>query len=493
MSDDQVKVEFKTTYDGKGAEQANQGIRSAQTSAGKAATGFAGLKNSVTAVSQAMEVVGKVSRGLGIVAVITGIIATVQGLKKWFDEAAAAARKIKLEKIGKENETAVKGIAREYEAMLKTIDAVNMAILRQRELEAARLKNKRDMEDVEADMQQQDEIDKLDRKDPLYREKSGEIRARYKSMATERQSGREYEDLQVKQQAEDDNIKKFRTTEMEERSVAEKKWGEYSRQQKQIEDLQKPVVKTRDVYRSAGASGAMKVGTEQYEDEAATKQNRDKAKKLSEDLEALEKEARKHVALADEAGKQAAQAAQIAATLSQAKSVSLGKANLSTRVAASERADAYESTDLARMAYEKEQEEKRKRDSEEAAKKQDEEYNQKAIPHIMQAETAAEAARQKVSDARIAEKAAEEARAIKVADFEESGSRNTTVFKKSLAPLDAGVTQARAGREAAEREAKAAVAALDQLLSTYGNGFKEMTSKINRAIVQQKLDASGGQ
>jgi len=485
MANDQVKIDFKTTYDGKAAEQAAQGVKKVEDAAKKSTTGVAGLEEGLRKVSSKMELVNKVFSGLGLIGLIGGIIAAVSNLKKYFDEAAAAARKITLDKISKDNENAVKGIATAYEALLKSVEAVNTAILRQRELEAARTKNKRDMEDVQDAMDQQNELDKLDRKDPLYKEKSGEINAKYESIAVMRASGREDEDLQTKMQAESDKIKGFRSSEMGERSQAETVWSEYARQQKQIEELNKPVMNTRDIYtRSVGVGAGAKIGEEQFENKKATKQNRAKAEELQKELPKLEKMARDHVAKADEYGNQAIHAANMASTISTSRTVALAKAEKDTAGAASERAGAYTATDVAKEANDKAMEEKRKKD-------EDEKYQQKAIPVIQQTQEQLDSAKQRASDAKLSEEQAIIERDSRKQSFEESGSRNTTQFKKTMEPVEARVTQSRALHDKAEQDVKILTASLDMLMSTYGEGFKQLADKINRSAVQQKMDAPG--
>lgn len=481
MADDQVSVNFKTTYDGKGADQAAQSVKKVEDAAKKSATGLGALEESLKKVSSKMELVNKVFSGLGLIGLIGGVVTAVSNLKKKLDDAAEAARKITLEKISKDNENAVKGLATEYDALLKTIEAVNAAILRQRELEAARMKNKRDMEDVQAEMGQQDELDKLDRKDPLYKEKAGEIRARYKSLSVERQSGRESEDIQSRMQIEGDKIKGFRSTEVANRSAAENVWSEYSRQQQQISGLESPVMKRRRVsYGAAMGGGSYE---EQYEDKSATKQNQAAAEELRKKLPELEKKARQYVAIADEAGNQAVHAANMASTISTARTVSIAKAGVMTQGAAAGRADAYTATDVAQEALDKQLEEKRIKDEEDK-------YNQKAIPAIQQSQAQLEAAKQRAEDARLTEQqAAMEVRARKDS-FAESGSRNTNQFRKEIEPAEGRVVQSRSAREKAEQDVKALTASLEILLSTYGEGFKQLSAKINRASVQQKLDAT---
>ena len=484
MPNDQVKIEFDTLYNGKGADQAVQSIKKVEDSAKKSAGGMVALEDGLKKVNSRMELLNRVMSGFGLIGVITGIVGAVAALKKKFDDAAEAARKITLEKISKDNENAVKGITAEYEALLKSIEAVNVAILRQRELEAARTKNKRDMEDVKDSMSQQDELDKLDRKDPLYKEKASEIRARYKSIATERQSGRESEDLQTKMQLEGDKIKGFRSSEVANRSAAESTWSEYSRQQQQIAGLENPVVKTRDVMRAVGTGRVIKVGEEQYEDTAATKQNKAEAEELRKKLPELEKKARQYVALADEAGNQAAHAANMASTISAARTVSLAKAGVLTQGAASERADAYGSTDAAQEALSKQQDEKRKKDEEEM-------YQKKAVPVIEQSQAELDAARKRAADARLSEQQAVLARDNADTTFHSSGSRNVLKHESSMAPLQSGASQATAAREKAEREVANLERALKDLMDSYGSAFNRMAQDVKRNTINQKLDATG--
>lgn len=484
MADDQVSVNFKTTYDGKGADQAAQGVKKVDDAAQKSASGMKALEEGIKKVGSKMELLNKVFSGLGLIGLIGGVITAVSNLKKKLDDAAEAARKITLEKISKDNENAVKGLATEYDALLKTIEAVNVAILRQRELEAARLKNKRDMEDVQAEMSQQDELDKLDRKDPLYKEKAGEIRARYKSMSVERQSGRESEDLQTRMQLEGDKIKGFRSTEVANRSTAEGAWSEYSRQQKQIEGLESPVMKTRDIMRAVGTGRVIKVGEAQYEDEAATKQNREKAKELREKLPELEKKARQYVAIADEAGNQAVHAANMASTISTARTVSIAKAGVMTKSAASERADAYGTTDAAKEALDKQLEEKRIKDEEEM-------YQKKAIPFVQKSKEELDAATKGEASARLAEEQAIIQRDARKRSFEESGSRNTTQFNKSIAPYEAAVKKAEVDHDRSERYLEVARQGFKEISDIYGQGFVQMVKEMKQSALRSKMDATG--
>lgn len=484
---DQVKIDFTTGYDGKGAEQAAQGIRKVNGEADKATVGFKEFKKSVSAVNEGMEAVGKVTRGLGIVAVIGGVIASIQNVKKYFDEAAAAARKIKLDKISKDNETAVKGIADEYEALLKTIEAVNIAILRQRELEAARTKNKRDMEDVRDAMDQQSELDKLDRKDPLYKEKSGEINAKYKSIAVMRQSGREDEDLQTKMQLEGDKIKDLRSKEMAARSGAEDKWTEYERQRKEIEELEKPVMIKQKAGYSAGGTG---LGNYNYgnivEDKNATKQNREKAQGMKDDkdFKDLAQNARELARQADEYGKQASHAADMASTISTAKTVARAKAEKDTAVVSSGRADAYTATDVSKEANDKAMEEKRKKDEED-------QYQKKAIPLVQQKKADFEEAQRKEAEARIEERqAATEVDSRKQA-FRESGSRNTTQFKKTIDPYEALARQKKEAHDLAERYLAIAKQGFDEIASVYGEGLAQVLKEAKQNAMRSKIDATG--
>jgi ATP-dependent protease HslVU (ClpYQ) peptidase subunit len=340
------------------------------------------------------------------------------------------------------------------------------------------------MEDVQDAMAQQDELDKLDRKDPLYKEKAGEIRSRYKSIATERQSGRESEDLQARMQLEGDKIKGFRSSEVANRSAAENAWSEYSRQQKQISGLESPVMKTRDVMRAVGTGRVIKVGEEQYEDAAATKQNQATAEELRKKLPELEKKAREYVALADEAGNQAVHAANMASTISTARSVSLAKAGVMTQGAASERADAYASTDAAQEALNKQLEEKRKKDEEEI-------YLKKAAPVIEQSQAELEAAKKRAADARLSEQQAVLVRDNADTTFHASGSRNVLKHESSMAPLQAGASQATAAREKAERDVANLERALKDLMDAYGSGFNKMAQEVKRNTINQRLDATG--
>lgn len=350
-----ILLKIRSTYDGKALDEATKktkelsekAAQSTTASAEKSAGAFTKISDAVRNVSSRMEIVNKLMSGLGITGIIGSVIAAAMRLKQKFDEIAEAARKVKLDKISADNEKAVKGLTTEYAALLKTIDAVNQATLRQRELEAARLKNKRDMEDVQADMNQQDELDKLDRNDPLYSEKAGEVRARFKSMSVERQSGREAEDVQIKATLAGDKIRDLRKQEEAARQQAEKTMAVLISQQNQIAQLETPVINRRDVYRSAGSGLSVKVGEEQYQDEAATKQNQEAAKKLREKLPDLAKSATEDIAKADDIGNQIVQAAQIASTIFDALRVAQQKAGLATRTTAAERSEAYRSTDKA--------------------------------------------------------------------------------------------------------------------------------------------------
>ena len=515
---DQVKIDFTTGYDGKGAEQAAlgidkvkeasaktqrqlmqdillgknateqaaEGIRKVKGEADKATGGFKEFKKSVSAVNEGMEAIGKVTRGLGIVAVIGGVIASIQNIKKYFDDAAAAARKIKLDAVSKENEIAVNGLTKEYEALLRAVEAANIAILRQRELEDARTKNKRDMQDVQDAMDQQNELDKLDRKDPLYKEKTGEINAKYKSIAVMRQSGREDEDLQTKMQLEGDKIKDLRSKEMAARSGAEGKWSEYARQQKQISELESPVIKTRGVYKSAGAFGAVKVGEEQYEDDAATKQNREKAKEMagSENFKDLAIKARELVRQADEYGKQAAHSANMADAFSKARTVSLAKAGNDAAAATSGREASYFATDTAQEALNKQREEQRKKDEED-------QYQKKAIPLVQQKKADFEAAQRKEAEARIEEQqAATEVDSRKQA-FRDGGSRNTTQFKKTIDPYEALARQKKDAHDLAERYLAIAKQGFDEIASVYGEGLAQVLKEAKQNAMRSKIDATG--
>lgn len=481
MADDQVSVNFKTSYDGKGADQAAQSVKKVEDAAKKSATGLGALEEGLKKVSSKMELVNKVFSGLGLIGLIGGVVTAVSNLKKKLDDAAEAARKITLEKISKDNENAVKGLATEYDALLKTIEAVNVAILRQRELEAARLKNKRDMEDVQDAMDQQKELDKLDRKDPLYKEKVGEVQAKYGSIAVMRQSGRESEDLQTRMQLEGDKIKELRQKEVAARSAAEAKFTLITEQQNQVATLEAPSMKKRMRSYGSGMGGGSYL--EEYEDVRETKQNRAKAADIKKDLPGLIKEARLLVSQADEAGNQAVHAANMASTISTAKTVALGRAGNETSKAASGRDAAFFATDAAQEALNKQLEEKRIKDEEDK-------YNQKAIPAIQQSLDQLEAAKKRAEDARLTEQqAAMEVRARKDR-FAESGSRNTIQFNRSIAPAEAKVDQSRTVREKSEQDVKMLSASLEILLSTYGEGFKQLSDKINRASVQQKLDAT---
>jgi hypothetical protein len=356
-----ILLKIRSTFESKGIDEAtkkakNLGVeaaKSAEASSQKSVGAFAKIGDAVRSVSSKMEIVNKLMSGLGIIGVLTTIISVANRIKQKFDEVAEAARKVKLDKISAENEIAVKSLTTQWGDLLKTIDMTNQSILRNREIEAARTKNKRDLEDVTADMEQQDSLDKLDRSDPLYSQKSAEIRARFKSQAVDRQSAREVEDIDLTARQEGGNIKDLRSKETEARAYAEKAWDEYSRQQKQISGLQSPVIKSRDIYRSAGAFGAVKVGSEQYEDEAATKQNREAAEKMKDNLPALEKVAREAVSKAEDITNQIVFSAQKASTMFDAARVSQQKGRLSARLASGERAEAYRSTDMAASEIER--------------------------------------------------------------------------------------------------------------------------------------------
>jgi hypothetical protein len=356
-----ILLKIRSTFEPKAIDEAikktkdlgTEAAKSAETTSTKSVSAFTKIGDAVRSVSSKMEIVNKLMSGLGIVGVLSSIIAVATRIKQKFDEIAEAARKVKLDKISSENETAVKSLTSQWGDLLKTIDQTNQSILRNREIEAARTKNKRDMEDISADMDQQDALDKLDRSDPLYNQKAAEIRARFKSQATDRQSARETEDINLTASQEGEKIKDLRNKEIEARSFAEKSWSEYSKQQSQISELQSPVIKTRDVYRSAGAFAAVKVGTERYEDEAATKQNREAAEKMKDNLPALEKIAREAVSKAEDITNQIVFSAQKASTIFEASKVSTQKGRLSARLATGERSEAYRATGLAESEIEK--------------------------------------------------------------------------------------------------------------------------------------------
>lgn len=351
-----ILLKIRSTLDSKAIDEATKktqdlGVKAAEVttaSAEKSAGAFTKIGEAVKSVSSRMEIVNKLMSGLGITGIIGSVIAAAARLKQRFEEIAEAARKVKLDKISADNEKAVKGLTDEYAALLKMIDAVNQATLRQRELEAARIKNKRDMEDVRADMDQQDELDKLDRDDPLYSEKAGEVRARFKSMAVERQSGREAEDIQIKATQAGDKIRDLRKQEEAARLQAEKRMDELLRQQKTIEDLEKPVMVRTKGGLNVGGSGLSNYSEPMdVQDLKATKQNQEAAKKLRKKLPDLAKSATEDIAKADDIQNQIVQAAQIASAIFDALRVAQQKATLATRQTSTERAEAYRSTDTA--------------------------------------------------------------------------------------------------------------------------------------------------
>ncbi len=379
MTAAEVWIKIRTSLDSKAIDEAKKKTEElgrssekvAETTQTKTVGSFEKLRESIKKVHSVTEVFHKLMTGVGIGSMLMAVIGIAVRLKAKFDEIAAAAREIKLEKITKENEDAVKRIAAEYDALLKSVEAVNTAITRQRELEALRTKNKRDLEDVQGDIAQQDELDKLDRKDPLYKEKSAEVRARHKSLATDRQSGREQEDLQIQMQGEGDKIRDLRQKEAAARMLSGDLMSEYNRQRKQIEDLNQPVtIKQKGGYHSGGAGIGNYSPDTEVRDDAATKQNQEKAKELATKLPDLEKKARDAIALADDLGNLIVLRANIASTISTARTVSDKKAGMSTRLSASERADVYDATDAAQKKLSDDAERKRLESEKEAINRQ---------------------------------------------------------------------------------------------------------------------------
>jgi len=167
-------------------------------------------------------------------------------------------------------------------------------------------------------------------------------------MSVERQSGREAEDIQIKATLAGDKIRDLRKQEEAARLQAEKRMAELLRQQKTIEDLEKPVMVRTKGGMNVGGSGLSNYSAPMdVQDLNATKQNQEAAKKLREKLPDLAKSATEDIAKADDIGNQIVQAAQIASTIFDALRVAQQKATFATRATAGERSEAYRSTDTA--------------------------------------------------------------------------------------------------------------------------------------------------
>jgi len=155
-----------------------------------------------------------------------------------------------------------------------------------------------------------------------------------------------------------------------------------------------------------------------------------------------------------------------------------------TKSAASERADAYGTTDAAQEALNKQLEEKRQKDEEER-------YLKKAAPVIEQSQAELELAKKRAADARLSEQQAVLVRDSADTTFHASGSRNVLKHESSMAPLQSGASQATAAREKAEREVANLERALKDLMDAYGSGFNKMAQEVKRNTINQKLDATG--
>lgn len=188
---EQVTIGIKTTNDPTGANQAASTLDT--------------LKAKVNGASGAVELFGKLTRGLGAFAILQSVIALWQSLSAWINKAAADAEAA-WKKVREANAVkAVSDVIEKYKELKDAVSAANDQLDRQARLEEDARKSERAREAARADYEEASALSKISPDDPERVQKESAVKARFADRKGLAAAAGEREDVSMRRKALEDS------------------------------------------------------------------------------------------------------------------------------------------------------------------------------------------------------------------------------------------------------------------------------------------------
>lgn len=183
--DGEVNVKVKVTAENGGVVKSEEGLKrvgsAAKKTAAESKSAFGQMQSSIGKVNGAIGLFRKTLAGFGVIGAITGVITVVDKIRDSFRSAKKEAEEFKKAADEKKLKDGIDALADSYKNLTDSIAKANAERSAENEIEEINLKNKRDLEDANIDLAEQQELDAVDAKDPAAAEARAEIQARYKA------------------------------------------------------------------------------------------------------------------------------------------------------------------------------------------------------------------------------------------------------------------------------------------------------------------------
>lgn len=187
-AEDKVPIEFdiSSKHDPKGVDDAK--------------AGFAGLEKGINSVAQKAELLGKVMRGLGYIAIVQQAISLYNSLRDRMNAAKEAAEKLADQQADAKAKQAIEDQKTAYDNLKNSMAALNAELARKAELEAISQGGARGIEDARSLVSEQTELSGISFDDPERKEKEDAVRAKYARQRAITSASREKEDAVLARQ-----------------------------------------------------------------------------------------------------------------------------------------------------------------------------------------------------------------------------------------------------------------------------------------------------
>ena len=181
-----IEIDIDSKHDPKGVNDAKNG--------------FAGLENSINSVSRKAEVLGKIMRGLGFIAIIQQAVAIYETIRDRINAVSEAAKKLDEQQAEKKSVKALEDQKTAWDNLKTSIAAVNAQLARRAELESIAKGGERGIEDARSLVSEQTDLAGIAFDDPERKEKEDAVRARYARSRAITAASRTKDDALIKRQ-----------------------------------------------------------------------------------------------------------------------------------------------------------------------------------------------------------------------------------------------------------------------------------------------------
>lgn len=205
MSSKDLDIKIKTSYEGRGANEADRSLNDIAKKGNKAGReisgGFTSARKSIENISKSMAFLNKIVTGFGLMGVIgavRSVIGVYSNLKKSIEEAQKKQQELADGLAAIKEEMAAGFTAKTIDDLTASLKKANDELERAQTRRDAEKAASRASEDATSSLAERQELAAIDPSDPLASAKAGEIRAKYASQRGQSSAQRRLDDAAEK-------------------------------------------------------------------------------------------------------------------------------------------------------------------------------------------------------------------------------------------------------------------------------------------------------